>query len=158
MESTDHKFLFFKETDITERESYEYFKKNKRFTHKPFDEYKKWVKIAKGLMHAMNLLSQEYDAGVYFQELGYLLFLPKYKVKGRRISLLRRKPDRFYYEQSFIPLCDELISFRTEGHYLTDKVLIPDLKRLDKADEFYKQLKYLKGKMNFLSPSKYFKI
>jgi len=154
----DHKFLFFKEIDSLGRESYEYFKKNKRFTHKSYDEFKKWLIIARALVTEMNIMYGESDGGLYLKDLGYFLYLPKYLARGRKISVVRRKKDKFKYEQSFIPLCNELLSFRIEGTYLTDKVLIPNLKKLDQADEFQKQIIYLRGRIKFLQPTKYMEI
>ena len=154
----EHKFLFFDEVDAAGRESYEYFKKNKRFTHKDYDEFKKWLQIARGLITDMNVMYGESDGGLYLKDLGYFLYLPKYLLRGRRISVIRRRKDKFRYEQSFIPLCDELLSFRIEGTYLTDKTLIPELKKLDQADEFHKQSAYLRGRMKFLKPTKYMEI
>lgn len=154
----DHKFLFFKEADILERASYEYFKKNKKFTNKVYDEHLKWLRIATGLITAMNQLWNESDGGLYLKDIGYFTYLPKYKVRGRRISLVRRKKDRFHYEKCFIPFCKELLPFRSEGTYRTDKIITLDLAKINNADEFEKQSKYLRGRMRFLQATKYMSI
>lgn len=151
----EHKFLFFKDSNILERNSYEYFKKNKRFTHKDFDEHRKWLAIARGLVMVMNKLYKQSDEGLYLTGIGYFTYLPKYKIKGRRISVVRRKKDKFYYEESFIPFCNELLSYRIEGVLRTDKVIIPNIANLDFADQFEKQHKLLRGYMSHHKSAKY---
>jgi len=153
-----HKFLFFKDENIVGRNSYAFFKKNKRFTDKKFDEFHKWKIIASGLITMMNALHKKSDGGLYLKDWGYFLYLPKYKVRGRRISLVRRKPDKFLYENSFIPLCDELLPFRVEGEYRTDKILIPKIETLNFADEFEKTHKLLRGYFNHKDSTKYLQL
>lgn len=151
----DHKFLFFENTQVLSRDGYKYFKENKKFKSPHFNEFKFWRTIAKSLLFIMNELYRNTNGGLYLEDLGYFIYLPKYVVKGRRISVVRKKPNKYHYEKCFIPLCDELLSYRTEGWMRTEEKVIPKMRNIKFQEELKENEKYLRGYYNVHEKTKY---
>lgn len=154
----DYKFLFFDKTELLSKEAYIFFKENKKFTSGVFNEFKYWRTIARSLLYGMDQMYNQTDGGMYLKDFGYFLYLPKYVVRGHKISVIRRKPNRYHYEKSFIPLCDELLSYRTEGYFRTEKKIVPSMRNIEFYDQLEENQRYLRGYYNHKDRTKYLKI
>lgn len=97
------KFINSDNRDVTSREAYDFFKKHKTKNSKFYDEYKKWIRIITGLLNTVTLAEREAKYGVYIKGLGYFCRIPIRKIRGRRISVVRRGEGSTIYIRIFIP-------------------------------------------------------
>ena len=97
------KFLDNLTEEIVTREAYAYFKENKKFNHKSFDDFFKWRNIIGGLIKATAILNFNSKAGVYIKGIGYFASVPICIREGARMSLVRTRPSKIQYLRKFYP-------------------------------------------------------
>jgi len=118
--------------DITSREAYEYFRKNRKFNIKAIDQYNYYKKAVEGLFFTIREILSESQGGVYIEGLGYFCFViypKKMKKKGKKLqneSLFRSIRKKNTYFLYFFP------DLELEGYILTENKYIPiEAKRED---------------------------
>lgn len=71
MESKDSREYFMKYLDLTTREAYDYYRKNRKKPSETIDQYNYFVKAVKGIFWVIKELMLESEGGIYIDGLGY---------------------------------------------------------------------------------------
>lgn len=90
--------------ELTTREAYDYYRKNRRYISKTVDQYNYFVKAVNGLFETLSAMIVESEGGVYIEGFGYFCVIKRKNKRQRRAkSLLLRKVRIDSYYPYFFP-------------------------------------------------------
>lgn len=118
------------EKDILGRESYEYFKKNKKFNSKQIDDYYKWKRILTSFLLYFKELLIVGSKGVYIRDIGYFYFKPKKTVFKEKMKFKKVKVSTVY-ELEFIPDYPSFKDWKPEFEIVSKEEKTFDLEALE---------------------------
>ncbi len=106
---------------VTNRDSYDLYRKKRRKVAKEIDQYKLYVKAVNGLLSCLLEMVKEAESGVYIKGLGYFFHNKSDKLKkGIHGSFFTRMKKRYTYSMDFYPdneLSDWYITFTSDVNY-----------------------------------------
>jgi len=129
--SKEHNLLKPFEKDVLGRESYEFFKKNKKFNSIQTDDYYKWKRILTSFLMYFKQMLIFSNKGFYIRDVGYFYFEP---VGERHVRVMRFKKVKLStrYKLVFIPDVKSLSKWQPEDFYInTNDIKICDLEAVE---------------------------
>ena len=136
----EHNLLEGFEVDVLGRESYDYFKKNKKFNSKQTDDYYKWRRILTSFLMYFKELLIFSNKGFYIRGIGYFYFEPYGKTYKR--MRFRKIEKNIRYILKFIPDLQTFSNWQIDNF----KMVSEDIKICDLSGvEFLKAQKLNDG-------------